>query len=167
MDDIRAMLESQRARDLVCETCLHLNAGRWSDFLALCEPAAFKYSIVNFSPEIKKTQCWMKQDFAGLAKLLDLLPKHNSDRAQLTRHVTTYKTGRSSAPDTVSVVSHVTIFRTEWDAEDSHLQSGATSLYVVGKYVDEVVLKPSGAYLASRTVDLDTRQVGIGSHYIL
>ena len=150
----------------VYETCMALNAGRWDDFLRLCDPADFRYRITNFSPEIKREQCWMDQGFENLTKLFQLLPKHNSDRAQLTRHATVYRI--AAAPQGfIEVITQVAIYRTEWDAGDSHLQSGATSLYVVGKYVDRMRLAGGEALLACRTMELDTRQVGIGSHFIL
>ncbi|NPC59132.1 nuclear transport factor 2 family protein [Caenimonas soli] len=165
--DANAMLRQQIARDLVCETSLHLNAGDWAKFLELCDDGSFEYSIINYSPEIRKTQCWMKQDRAGLAKVLNLLPKHNSDRAQLTRHIMPSRVTPGDEEGSFEVVSQMTVYRTEWDAENSHLQSGATSLYVVGKYIDHVILSDSGARLCKRIVELDTRQVGIGSHHIL
>jgi methanesulfonate monooxygenase small subunit len=167
MEGIELFMRQQQARDLVLVACLHLNASEWPSFLKLCDERSFTYSIVNFSPEIKRTQCWMKQDFAGLSKLLSLLPKHNSDRARLTRHVTPYLVRPLTEPGEFEVTSHVTVYRTEWDAEDSHLQSGATTLYVVGKYVDDVRFESDLPLLRRRVVDLDTRQVGIGSHHIL
>ncbi|KWT95797.1 hypothetical protein WDL1CHR_03384 [Variovorax sp. WDL1] len=165
MDETTMLLKQMAARDLVCDACLRLNSGDWTGFLALCDPSAFSYSIINYSPEIKRLQCWMKQDYAGLGKVLDLLPRHNSDRAHLTRHVMPCRVTPTDAG--FEVISHMTVFRTEWDAEDSHLQSGATSLYVVGTYVDQVLSASGRMLLASRVVDLDTRQVGIGSHHIL
>jgi methanesulfonate monooxygenase subunit beta len=167
VETIEAFMRQQRVRDLVFESCLHLNAGEWTSFLGLCDERSFSYSIVNFSPEIKKAQCWMKQDHAGLSKLLALLPKHNSDRAHLTRHVTPYAVRPLDELDEFESISHMTVYRTEWDAEDSHLQSGATTLYVIGKYIDRVRFEADRPLLRSRVVDLDTRQVGIGSHHIL
>lgn len=166
MEEMKSFVAQQAVRDLVCEASLHLNAGDYGKFLQLCEQGQFAYSIVNFSPEIKKVQCWMKQDYPGLAKILDLLPKHNSDHARLTRQVTPYKVTAKGGGE-YEATSQVSIYRTEWDAENSHLQSGATSLYVIGRYVDTIKLGENGARLLSRTVDLDTRQVGIGSHHIL
>lgn len=166
MEDIKAFVDQQRVRDLVCETSLHLNSGDYTKFLQACEQKNFSYTISNYSPEIKKQQCWMKQDYAGLAKILDLLPKHNSDHARLTRQVVPYRVTPKGG-NSFEAISQVSIFRTEWDAENSHLQSGATSLYVIGRYVDTVVLDDQGPRLTSRVVDLDTRQVGIGSHHIL
>lgn len=166
MDDMMTFFQQQKVRDAVCESALHLNAGDYGRFLQMCDQKHFEYSIINFSPEIKKVQCWMKQNYSGLAKVLDLLPKHNSDHARLTRHVIPYRV-TAKGNGAFEVVSQTAVYRTEWDAENSHLQSGATRLYVIGKYVDCVTLTDSGAQLTSRVVDLDTRQVGIGSHHIL
>ena len=165
--DITAFMRQQQARDLVSETTLQLNAGNWAGFLELCDASAFVYSIINYSPEIKKVQCWMKQDFPGLSALLNMLPKHNSDRGQLTRHAMPVRVTGNATHDRFEVISHVVVYRTEWDAEDAHLQSGATSLYVVGRYIDQVALTANGARLCARVMDLETRQVGIGSHHIL
>lgn len=167
MEDLKALLDQQKVRDLVCESCMYLNSGDYTKFLQICDPQQFVYSIVNFSPEIKKTQCWMKQDHGELAKVLDLLPKHNSDHARLTRHITPYRVSPNGKDGGFEVLSQLAVYRTEWDAENSHLQSGATSLYVIGRYLDNVVLTERGPVLVSRVVDLDTRQVGIGSHHIL
>lgn len=156
----------QAAANTVYESCIALNRGAWGDFLTLCEPKAFRYQISNYSPEIKRTQVWMDQTYDQLAALFQLLPKHNSDRALLTRHVTVYRVVASEEGE-LAVHSEFVIYRTEWDAGDSHLESGATSLYVVGRYLDRMRLRQREARLVQRTVDLDTRQVGIGSHFIL
>jgi hypothetical protein len=158
--------ERDAATATVYESCLALNANRWDDFLSLCDPQTFCYRITNYSPEIKREQCWMDQDFAKLTKLFQLLPRHNSDRAHLARHATVYRVARG-ADCTVDATTAVAVYRTEWDAGDSHLLSGATSLYVVGRYVDRLRVQGGVALLLRRTMELDTRQVGIGSHHIL
>ena len=110
----------------------------------------------------------MRQDFDGITHLLALLPKHNSDHAQLTRHITPYQVRRiTDEPNTFEAISQLVIYRTEWDSDNSHLKSGATSLYVVGKYIDKIKVVADGFLLSSRVVDLDTRQVGTGSHMLL
>ncbi|MGE0801108.1 MAG: methanesulfonate monooxygenase [Lautropia sp.] len=152
--------------DLVYESCLALDNSAWGAFLALCDPERFRYRIKNFCPEIRKEQTWMDQTHEQLRHLFELLPKHNSDSPKLTRHATVYRK-RSDGEDAFTLTSHLTVYRTEWDGGDSHLQSGITSLYVVGRYVDTVRVTEDGPRLTSRVVDLDTRQVGIGLHYIL
>lgn len=154
------------ATAVVYESCLALNESRWQEFLALCDPEVFRYRITNYSPEIRRVQCWMDQSVQNLAKLFQLLPKHNSDRAQLTRHATVYRVA-SAADGLLEASTQLAVYRTEWDAGDSHIESGATSLFVIGRYVDRLRLREADALLVQRTVELDTRQVGIGSHFML
>ncbi len=156
-------------QQLIYESCVLLNAERWSDFLGLCEPSRFRYRITNYSPEIRKEQCWMDRDFQGLKHLIDLLPKHNSDHSQLTRHAVVYKVRCDEPPldeSMVSAVTSVTLYRTQLDGINSHFESGRTSLYAVGSYLDTITLDAPGPRLVNRTVRLDTRQLDVGSHYV-
>jgi len=154
----------QLVEEVVYESCLALNAEDWNAFLALCDRDAFRYRIVNYSPEIRREQCWMDRDWKGLKTLLDLLPRHNSDHSPLTRHATVYKTSVDPACGALDVVTQVAIYRTELDGGNSHFDSGRTTLFAVGKYEDRMRIEESGSRLLRRTVRLDTRQIGIGSH---
>lgn len=157
----------QQVHEVIYESCLALNAEKWNDYLELCDESAFNYSIVNYSPEIRRDQCWMERDYQGLKSIFDLLPKHNSDRSQLTRHATVYKVDHDRQAKQAHAVTLVTIYRTQLDGINSHFESGATSLFAVGKYIDVIGLGAGAARLAKRVVRLDTRQVDIGSHYPL
>ena len=167
MLDLSRLNKNLMVRDFVAHTCVSLNKNQWHEFLAQCDTDDFAYSIENYSPEIKKRQCWMRQNCEGLKHVIDLLPKHNSDHAQLTRHITTYSVQETETADVYDVNSQLAIYRTEWDSDNSHLKSGATTLYVIGSYLDQVAITPSGIKLRHRTVELETRQVGTGSHFIL
>lgn len=168
MNEIEEIRINLQIRDFICRTSIALNNCSWDEFINMCNPSSFHYSIENYSPEIKKRQFWMRQDFEGIKHLLSLLPKHNSDHAQLTRHITPYQVKKiPEKPNSYEVISQLVIYRTEWDSDNAHLKSGATSLYVVGKYLDKVSAVNDGLLLLSRIVDLDTRQVGTGSHLIL
>ena len=167
MLDLSQLNKQLMVRDFVANTCMTLNKNRWNEYLALCDSNDFAYSIENYSPEIKKRQCWMRQNFEGIKHVIDLLPKHNSDHAQLTRHITTYSVRETETSDVYEVNSQLAIYRTEWDSDNSHLKSGATTLYVIGSYLDQVAITSSGLRLRRRTVELETRQVGTGSHFIL
>ncbi|MDP3515337.1 MAG: methanesulfonate monooxygenase [Sulfuritalea sp.] len=157
----------QQVHELIYESCLTLNAEKWNDYLDLCDKAVFNYSIVNYSPEIRRDQCWMERDYKGLKSIFDLLPKHNSDRSQLTRHATVYRVGFDPEQNVANALTLVTIYRTQLDGINSHFESGATSLFAVGKYMDVIGLDAGKANLKKRVVALDTRQVDIGSHYPL
>jgi 3-phenylpropionate/cinnamic acid dioxygenase small subunit len=159
----------QAAQQLIYESCLLLNAEQWDDYLKLCDSSLFRYRITNYSPEMRKEQCWMDRDYASLKHLIDLLPKHNSDRSQLTRHAVVYKVGydeKQGNASMVSAVTSVTLYRTQLDGIHSHFESGRTSLYAVGSYLDSISLEGPEPKLVNRTVRLDTRQLDIGSHYL-
>jgi methanesulfonate monooxygenase small subunit len=159
----------QAAQQLIYESCLLLNAGQWNEYLELCDPSRFRYRITNYSPEMRKEQCWMDRDYAGLKHLIELLPKHNSDHSQLTRHAVVYKVGydaKQANASTVNAVTSVTLYRTQLDGVHSHFESGRTSLYAVGSYLDSISLDGPEPKLVSRTVRLDTRQLDVGSHYL-
>lgn len=153
-------------RELVYESCLLLNEERWADYLALCHPEYFRYSIVNYSPEIRREQIWMDRSHEELRSLLSLLPRHNSDRSQLTRHATVYRVSPDGATGRVSAITQVAIYRTHLDGYNSPVTSGLTNLYAVGKYLDEIDCQGTTPKFLNRTVRLDTRQLDIGSHYL-
>ncbi|WP_310452851.1 methanesulfonate monooxygenase [Sulfuritalea sp.] len=157
----------QQVHELIYESCLMLNAEKWNDYLELCDKSVFNYSIVNYSPEIRRDQCWMERDYKGLKSIFDLLPKHNSDRSQLTRHATVYKVEFDPELNQANALTLVTIYRTQLDGINSHFESGVTSLFAVGKYMDVIGLDAGKVNLKKRVVALDTRQVDIGSHYPL
>ncbi len=153
-----------QVHELIYETCLALNAEDWNAFLGLCDPKAFTYSIVNYSPEIRREQCWMEKDYRGLKSMFDLLPRHNSDRSPLTRHATVYRVDHDRDARQARAVTQVAIYRTQLDGVNSHFESGATSLFAVGKYLDVIDLGGECPLLKNRVVRLDTRQIDIGSH---
>ncbi len=154
-----------RVAELIYETCMAMNAEKWHEFLAACDPGAFRYRIINYSPEIRREQCWMDRDFKALKSLLDLLPRHNSDHSPLTRHATVYKVVTGQVPDELCATTQVAIYRTQLDGMNSHFDSGRTELFAIGRYEDRIRLaEDGGPRLLARTVVLDTRQIDIGSH---
>ncbi|HEY2897842.1 MAG TPA: hypothetical protein VGJ12_11930 [Gemmatimonadaceae bacterium] len=153
---------------LVYETCMALNAENWAAFLAACDPQAFRYRITNYSPEIRREQCWMDRDFKGLKAMLDLLPRHNSDHSPLTRHATVYKVVVDEGGE-IRATTQLAVYRTQLDGMNSHFESGRTELLAIGRYEDRIGLAGNGEgpRLIARDVVLDTRQIGIGSHFPL
>jgi methanesulfonate monooxygenase small subunit len=151
---------------IVYDSCLAMNANDWNGFLKLCDPEDFRYRITNYSPEILKDQTWMDRDWAGMKSLFDLLPKHNTNNAPLTRHATVYRAEKDAEDGTIRVQTQFALYRTELDGLNSHLNSGRTSLFAVGKYEDRIRIGADGtsARLVSRNVRLDTRQIDVGSH---
>jgi methanesulfonate monooxygenase subunit beta len=142
--------------ELVYRLALSLDAGDYPGFLALCAPE-FHYSIAAYSPEIRKPMTWLDHDKAGLENLFETLPRHHSDSAPLSRHVTVYTVDLEGSGAAAAIVSALQVFRTQPDG-------GATELFAVGKLYDRARLIGGSAQLLSRRVQLDTRQLGIGSH---
>ena len=142
--------------ELIYRSALCLDDRDFEGFLALCAPS-FRYTIEAHSPELRRDMVWLDHDKAGLEALFRTLPKHNSDHAPLTRHVTVYTTTAEPESDDTNVISALQVFRTELDG-------GATALFAVAKLYDRVRLVGDRAWLVRRRVRLDTRMLGIGSH---
>jgi hypothetical protein len=143
-----------------------LNNERWSDFIKSCCETRFNYKVVNYSPEIRKTQVWANRDYAVLRKSFDLLPRHNSDRSKLTRQIIIKNVELSDDPIIAKVTSSFVIYKTHLDDIDSYLLSGVTDLYAVGEYQDQLSIEKDRFLLVDRVVSLDTRELDIGSHKI-
>jgi methanesulfonate monooxygenase subunit beta len=147
-------------RTIVAETVyrsgLLLDAHDFEGYLELCAPD-FRYSIEAYSPEIRRPMTWLDLDKSELSGLFRTLPRHNSDHAPLARHLTVYTVALDAESRRAEVITALQVFRTALDG-------GATALFAVGKIYDLVVLDGTHAQLARRTIKLDTRLLGIGSH---
>ncbi len=144
------------AQELVYRTGLALDAVDFPGFLALCGES-FHYRISAYSPEIRKDMTWLEHDRKGMELLFKNLPKHNSDRSLLGRHVTVYTVSFAGDGAVADVVSGLQVYRTTLDG-------GATELFAVGKMFDKVSVGDGGARLMDRHIKLDTRMLGIGFH---
>jgi methanesulfonate monooxygenase subunit beta len=142
--------------ELVCRTVLRMDAMDFPGFLSLCDDR-LHYVISAFSPEIRKDMTWFENNHATLKQLFETLPKHNSDRARLSRHVSVYTVEFAADGGTADVVSALQVYRTELDG-------GATELFAIGKMYDKVALNAGGALLLERHIKLETRMFGIGFH---
>ena len=151
MAGTRAMVE-----EAVYTPGMKLDVKDWAGFLACCDQK-FIYKITAYSPEIRKDMIWLEHDVAGMKLLFDNLPKHNSDQSMLTRHATVFTVAFSEGGKVADVVSGLQVFRTINDG-------GTTTLFGIGKMYDRLVLADGGAKLLSRTIKLDTRELGIGFH---
>ena len=154
----------QPIEQLVYKSCLYMNDESWKDYLSLCDPQTFRYRVMNYSPEIRKEQCWADRDFKAMKASFDLLPRHNSDHAKLTRQVSIYTVDYDAQAREANVVSALTVYRTALDGTNSYIESGQTSLYAVGLYKDRIRMTDDTARLLERIVQLDTRQLDVGSH---
>jgi methanesulfonate monooxygenase small subunit len=154
----------QPIHTLVYKSCLFMNEESWMEYLALCDPQSYRYRVMNYSPEIRREQCWADRDYKNMKASFDLLPRHNTDHAKLTRQVSVYTVDYDEGERAANVVSALTIYRTQVDGTNSYLESGQTSLYAVGLYKDRVRMVDGEPKLAERIVQLDTRQLDVGTH---
>ena len=139
---------------LIHRSGMALDLEKFDDYMSLCTPE-FHYQITAYSPEIRKEMIWMDQDYEGMKALLAMVPQHLRRLGSLIRHITVgiVELGAQS----INVTSTVQVVHTDLN--------GSSSLFVAGRYYDQVVLSDVGAQLITdRRVHLETRDLGIGSH---
>ena len=151
-------------RELIYRASLLLDGERFGEWLDLCAPE-FVYRIKAYSPEIRKEMIWLEHDRAGMQTLVEMLPRHNTDHGQLSRHATVYTVEMDGERDGVSAVTSFACYRTMLDGINSHLDAGETQLFLIGKYHDRFRLEEGRPLFVERTVRLDTRRLDKGSHY--
>ncbi len=150
------MITRTLVEELVYQSCLLLDAGDFAGFLDLCHPE-FRYVAEAYGPEIRRNMLWLDHDKRGMEALFRNLPRHHSDLSPLSRHATVYTVRVDEPRGEAQVVSALQVFQTALDG-------GATSLFAVGKLHDTAKLEDGRARLLKRTLRLDTRMLGIGSH---
>jgi methanesulfonate monooxygenase small subunit len=154
--EVRAQLD-----ELVQRSALYLDESRFGEFLDLTSED-FHYVVEAYSPELKKGMTWLEHDRAGLAALIELLPKHHRNGASWLRQVVLGTVNCSAG--TAESVSAVTIFHTVFDIGDAHVEAGATRLFAVGRYHDRFREERNRWLLVERRVRIQTRELGVGSH---
>lgn|GEM_PF-543727 len=112
------------------------------------------YEIKASSPEIETEMSWWYSDKAELEKIIDEIPDHVRDKAKRLHLVTPISTQINKTR--ASVLTHFSIFRTATD--------GRSSLYVTGKYEDDVIKENGRWFYKTRTVLLDTRIIEPFTH---
>lgn len=145
-------------QELIYTANLRLDAKEFKAWLDLCAPD-FRYTVRAFSPEIRKEMAWLDLDLDGMETLVKHLPRHNTDQSTFTRHTTVY-TVSPCDDGSAAVTSSVTIYRTALDG-------GETKLFAIGRYHDIVTRTEGGWRFRAREVRLETRSLGIGTHYPL
>ncbi len=145
--------------DFLYRTCLSLDARSFKEWLDVCAED-FTYVISAWSPEIRKDVIFLDLNLDGLATLVKHLPRHNSDQSAFTRHMNVYTVEAQSQEGLYAATSSVAIYRTELDG-------GTTRLFALGRYHDKLRATPEGWRFAAREVRLETRNLGIGTHYPL
>lgn len=160
MSSLKSALE-----DVIYAGCLLLDEQRYAAWLELAAPE-LSYRITAYSPEIRKDMTWLEHDRAGLIALFELLPRHHLNHAQWQRHAVVYR-AREEGEGRASAITSLVVHHTVLDVGDSHVEAGASKVFVVGRYHDEFQIEQGRWLLRDRTVRLETRQLGIGTHLIV
>jgi methanesulfonate monooxygenase small subunit len=150
--------------DLIYRATLMLDEQKWEEWLGLCDEG-FQYAIKAWSPEINYDMTYLQLDHAGLANLVKLLPKHNTDHSLLRRHTTVYTVDPAEDGKSARAVSSFLVHQNLLDGVNSHIDAGESRLFLIGKYRDVVGLENGKARFLSREVRIDNRRLDKGSHW--
>jgi methanesulfonate monooxygenase subunit beta len=155
---------SARVRDTIYQATILLDNQRWDDWLSLCDER-FEYAIKSWSPEINYDMTYLQLDRNGLANLVRLLPKHNTDHSVLTRHTSVYTVDVSDDGRSAKAVSSVVVYQNMLDGINSHIDAGESRLFLVGKYLDTFTIDNGKPSFLAREVRLENRRLDKGSHW--
>jgi methanesulfonate monooxygenase subunit beta len=151
-------------RDTIYRSTILLDQQNWNEWLAYCDEG-FQYAIRSWSPEINKDMTYLALDRNGLASMVKLLPKHNTDHSPLTRHTSVYTVDVDEASQSAKAVSSVIVYQNLLDGINSHIDAGESRLFLVGKYIDTLKIESSRALFLSREVRIENRRLDKGSHW--
>ncbi len=155
---------SALVRDTIYRSTILLDQQDWNGWLAHCD-AAFQYAIRSWSPEINKDMTYLALDWNGLANLVKLLPKHNTDHSPLTRHTSVYTIDVDNEAHSAKATSSVIVYQNLLDGINSHIDAGESRLFLVGKYIDTFKIENDKATFLSREVRIENRRLDKGSHW--
>ena len=155
---------SATVRDTIYRATILLDDQQWEQWLDLCDPE-FHYAIKAFSPEINVDMTYMQGDKKDLTTIVKLLPKHNTDHSPLRRHTSVYTVDVADDGKSATAVSSFVIYQNLLDGINSHVDSGESRLFLVGKYHDTLKLENGHARFLKREVRIDNRRLDKGSHW--
>jgi len=164
-EDLMLDLE-RKIEKTIYKATLALDENNWSEFFELCDES-FTYAITSFSPEINKNMTYFSGDRKELVGLMDMLPKHNTDHSPLHRHTSVYSVDIAEGGKSATAISSVTIYQNMLDGINSHLDSGESRLFVIGKYIDQFSVINGVPTFTNRETKLDNRRLDKGSHWLL
>ncbi len=151
-------------RDTIYRATILLDSQEWNEWLDLCDES-FSYDIKSWSPEINYDMTYLHASRKDMDALIRLLPKHNTDHSPLTRHTSVYTVDVSDNGETASAVSAFIVFQHLLDGTNSHIDSGESRLFLVGKYFDTFKMVGGRALFTSRIARLENRRLDKGSHW--
>jgi methanesulfonate monooxygenase subunit beta len=151
-------------RDTIYRSTILLDRQDWNEWLAHCDDE-FQYAIRAWSPEINRDVTYLALDRQGLASMIKLLPKHNTDHSPLTRHTSVYTVDVDDQAHSAKAVSSVIVYQNLLDGINSHIDAGESRLFLVGKYIDTFKIENNKAKFVSREVRIENRRLDKGSHW--
>ena len=149
------MSTRDRIWDLVARSCMHLDAEQYDDYLALLDER-YEYTISCFSPDLRKEMVLLQLKKDELANLLRNIHNHIHLPGKLFRQASLYSV-QPKQDDCYAALSYVTVSYTDLD--------GASSIFCVGRYHDDIADGGNGTRLISRRFEMETRDIGTGCHY--
>ena len=93
------------------------------------------------------------------------LRKHNIDDSPLKRHGVVYRVDVADDNKSATAVTSLTVFQTLLGGNSSHVDSGTTGIFLVGRYNDKFVIDGDDVKFIEREVRLDTRRLDKGTHW--
>lgn len=151
-------------KSLIYRSCLYQDDLNWDAWLKLCDPG-FQYSIRAYSPEIQADMIYLSGNLEDMRNMTRMLPKHNSDHSPLRRHCVAYQVSVAEDRRSAESVSSVTVFQTQLDGINSHVDAGESRLFLVGRYHDTFSVNGDDIKFTERQTRLDTRRLDKGSHW--
>jgi methanesulfonate monooxygenase small subunit len=133
---------------------MYLDREAFTDYLALLDSGC-RYAITAYSPDIRKDMTYLSLDKGELGDLLSNIANHVHLPGKLFRQAALYSVEEKGGY--WDAMSYVTVIHTNPD--------GASSVFCVARYSDQIVIGSQGALLTSRTVSMETRDIGAGCHY--
>jgi methanesulfonate monooxygenase small subunit len=149
------MTDRDKIWDLVARSCMHLDAEEYEQYLGLFDEACH-YTISSFSPDLRKDMVLLRLNKVDMANLLKDIHNHVHLPGKLFRQANLYSVERKQ-DGLLSATSYVTVTYTDLD--------GASAVFCVGRYRDEIADDDDNMRLMSRRFEMETRDIGPGCHY--
>ena len=149
------MASDDGVKAVVYRSCLALDDERFGDYLALCADD-FRYRVTAYSPELRKEMVWLDRGREQLANLLESVDNHVRLPGRFTRQANVYLVEREPAKGWATVTASLVVMYTD--------PQGVSRVFAVGRYVDSIEVAGVRPLLKSREVQLETRELGPGSH---
>lgn len=157
-------LTVEKVKNTIYAACIALDDQQWMDWIDLCDED-FQYAIKAYSPEISADMTYLAGDREHMDALVKMLPKHNSDHSPLNRHCVVYRVKVAEDGKTATARSSVAVYQTMLDGINSHVDAGASKVFIVGSYHDEFSIDGDDVKFTRRDVRLDTRRLDKGTHW--